>query len=281
MRVATQLIEVQSGRLLWSKTTQVTLNDIFQLQDDLTRQIVDSLSLPLSAREQRMLSHDAPATARSDQYYLRANELASDPRRGGSRAISTSRRSMKIPVMRPPGRGCGGLLRRIGKVGAGSSDDLVRAEAALRRALELNPDLPLAHNLTAQLDIDGGRARDAMVNLTLRSPPAAARIRSRLPGSSTPAETAACSARPCERSARPPPRTVDQDLGRSIRSGCCVSMTRCWRAAWRPRSSSRFRSSALGGSRCPRAPGREGKERAAKDSVDHWCIEGIARGPAG
>ncbi len=65
VRVATQLIEVQSGRLLWSKTTQVTLNDIFQLQDDLTRHIVESLSLPLSAREQRMLSHDAPATARA------------------------------------------------------------------------------------------------------------------------------------------------------------------------------------------------------------------------
>ena len=29
----------------------------------------------------------------------------------------------------------------------------------------MNPDLPLAHNLTAQLDIDRGRARDAMVRL--------------------------------------------------------------------------------------------------------------------
>ena len=79
MRVATQLVETPGGRLIWSQTTQVTLNDAFQLQDDLTRQIVESLSLPLSAREQRMLSHDAPATARSYEYYLRANELASDP----------------------------------------------------------------------------------------------------------------------------------------------------------------------------------------------------------
>ena len=38
------------------------LNDVFQLQDDLSRHIVESLALPLSAREQRLLAHDAPAT---------------------------------------------------------------------------------------------------------------------------------------------------------------------------------------------------------------------------
>jgi len=42
---------------------------------------------------------------------------------------------------------------------------VVQAEASLRRALELNPELPLAHNLLAQIDIDRGRAREAMVRL--------------------------------------------------------------------------------------------------------------------
>jgi tetratricopeptide (TPR) repeat protein len=53
----------------------------------------------------------------------------------------------------------------IGKLGGGTQSDLAAAETALRRALELNPDLPMAHNLMAQIDIDGGRARDAMVRL--------------------------------------------------------------------------------------------------------------------
>ncbi len=65
VRVATQLVEAPGGRVLWSKTAQVTLSDVFQLQDDLTREIVESLALPLSSREERLLSHDAPATARS------------------------------------------------------------------------------------------------------------------------------------------------------------------------------------------------------------------------
>ena len=80
VRVATQLVEAPGGRLLWSQTAQVTLNDIFQLQDDLTHRIVESLSLPLSTREQRLLSRDAPATRALYEYFLRANELASDPK---------------------------------------------------------------------------------------------------------------------------------------------------------------------------------------------------------
>ena len=101
VRVATQLVEAPGGRLLWSQTTQVTLNDIFQLQDDLTRHIVESLSLPLSAREQRMLSRDAPATARCVRVLparqragVGSQELVDRPRplragaAGGSRAIA-------------------------------------------------------------------------------------------------------------------------------------------------------------------------------------------------
>jgi hypothetical protein len=43
------LIEAPAGTVLWSHSTQVALGDIFQLQDTLARQIVESLALPLSA----------------------------------------------------------------------------------------------------------------------------------------------------------------------------------------------------------------------------------------
>jgi serine/threonine protein kinase/tetratricopeptide (TPR) repeat protein len=165
VRVATQLVEAQGGRLLWSHTAQVPLHDAFQLQDDLTRRIVESLALPLSSREQRLLSHDAPATARSYEYYLRANELASDPRSWSIARDLYEQALQDDPCYAPACARLGRVHRLIGKLGGGSSEDLARAEAALQRALELNPDLPLAHNLTAQMDIDRGRARDAMVRL--------------------------------------------------------------------------------------------------------------------
>jgi tetratricopeptide (TPR) repeat protein len=45
------------------------------------------------------------------------------------------------------------------------AEAVVQAERAFKRALELNPDLPVAHNLYAQLELELGRAQDAMLRL--------------------------------------------------------------------------------------------------------------------
>src|SRR4030095_11505294 len=50
----------------------------------------------------------------------------------------------------------------------GTQDGLVQAEAAFQRALELNSDLAIAHKLFAQLEVDLGRAHDAMLRLIER-----------------------------------------------------------------------------------------------------------------
>ena len=76
LRVTTQLVEVPGGTVRWSQQTQVRLGDIFQLQDALTSRIVDSLAVPLSAREERILKRDVPATAKAYEFYLRANQIA-------------------------------------------------------------------------------------------------------------------------------------------------------------------------------------------------------------
>src|SRR5262245_8591474 len=51
----------------------------------------------------------------------------------------------------------------------GVEEGLKRAEAALRQALDLNPDLAVAHKFYAQLEVDLGRATDAMVRLLPRA----------------------------------------------------------------------------------------------------------------
>jgi TolB-like protein len=63
LRVATQLLEAPGGTVLWSHSTQVSLHDVFQVQDEIVQRIVGSLSATLSLREQRLLRRDVPATA--------------------------------------------------------------------------------------------------------------------------------------------------------------------------------------------------------------------------
>ena len=75
LRVSAQLLEAPAGTVLWSYTAQVALGDIFQLQDTLARQIVESLALPLSGRERRAFGHDVPANAKAYEFYLRANPI--------------------------------------------------------------------------------------------------------------------------------------------------------------------------------------------------------------
>src|SRR5205085_10273538 len=65
-------------------------------------------------------------------------------------------------------------LGRVHRVIAkyGTEDAMVnrtRAEAALRKALELNPDLAIAHNFYAVLEAELGRAKEAMVRLIHRA----------------------------------------------------------------------------------------------------------------
>jgi serine/threonine protein kinase len=76
LRVSAQLLEAPSGTVLWSHSAQVPLGDIFQLQNTLARQIVESLALPLSGRERRAFGHDVPSNAKAYEFYLRANPLS-------------------------------------------------------------------------------------------------------------------------------------------------------------------------------------------------------------
>ena len=79
LQVNAQLLEAPAGTIVWSQRSQLAWQDIFQLQDELTRRIVDSLAVPLSAGEKQQLERDVPASAPAYERYLRANQLAHAP----------------------------------------------------------------------------------------------------------------------------------------------------------------------------------------------------------
>lgn len=170
IRVNAQLTEASGGSLLWSQSSQVTLGDVFQLQDDLTRKIVASLAVPLSARDQRLLRCDVPASATAYEFYLRANQLA-DETKSWTIARDLYLECLEAdPRYAPAWARLGRVYRLMGKyLEEDSRENLLRAEKALQRAIEINPDLPVAHSLYAQLEVDLGRADAAMLRLLDRA----------------------------------------------------------------------------------------------------------------
>jgi non-specific serine/threonine protein kinase len=169
LRLTTQLVEAPAGTLIWSKHWQVELREIFQLQDMLVGGVVESMALPLTAGERRMLSHDAPANASAYDLYLRANELGRD-RENILGAIELYEQCVaKDPRYAPAWARLGRARWLADKYTAGSAEKLADAGSAVRRALELNPDLPLAHNLYTHIEVEQGRALDAMQRLLRRA----------------------------------------------------------------------------------------------------------------
>jgi DNA-binding winged helix-turn-helix (wHTH) protein/tetratricopeptide (TPR) repeat protein len=173
VRVTTQLTDASSGTLLWSNTAQAPVGDVFRVQDELTQRIVASLAQPLTVREQQMLKRDVPANAAAYEHFLRGNQLSYDSRQWSVAHDLYLRSVEEDPRFAPAWARLGRMYLVMGKYSeAGTRESLEQAEMAFRRALELNPDLQMAHKLLAQLDIDRGRAQDAMTRLLARGPSA-------------------------------------------------------------------------------------------------------------
>jgi DNA-binding winged helix-turn-helix (wHTH) protein/tetratricopeptide (TPR) repeat protein len=170
VRVTAQLTDASNGTLLWSHGAQEPVDNLFRVQDDLTQRIVDSLSLPLTSREQVSLQRDVPASSQAYTYFLRGNQMSYDAKQWGVARDFYLKSVEADPAYAPAWARLGRIHHVMGKyLPSGTPDGLVQAEAAFRRALELNPDLAITHKLYAQLEVDLGRAHDAMVRLLERA----------------------------------------------------------------------------------------------------------------
>jgi TolB-like protein len=167
LRVSTQLVEAPAGTLTWSLTTESQVGEVFRLQDELAQGIVASLSPSLGGPTRTERPGEAPQSARAYEFYLRGNEVARDMAQLPVARDLYLRCVAEDPGFAPAWARLGRAHRLIGKYLEipELARHQARAEEALRRALELSPELPLAHKLYAHLEAEMGRAQDAMVRL--------------------------------------------------------------------------------------------------------------------
>ena len=117
-----------------------------------------------------------PANAHAYELYLRANQLG----RATEQLVLARDLYLKClaedPQFAPAWARLGRVHRVIAKYDLTDDDNSVElAEQAFRKALELSPDLPLAHNLYTPFELEHlGRGRDAMRRLLERARTSAA-----------------------------------------------------------------------------------------------------------
>jgi eukaryotic-like serine/threonine-protein kinase len=170
VRVSAQLVEVPQGSVVWSRTIQAPVQDLFQLQDALTHAIVSSLHVPLAAREHHARRKDVPISAAAYELYLRGNQLMNDSARWADVRKLYEQALELDPGYAPAWARLGRMLRVMAKYsGTAAQGDRQKAERAFERALALNPDLSMAHHFYAHLEVEMGRASEAMVRLLTRA----------------------------------------------------------------------------------------------------------------
>ena len=166
LRASTQLVEAPEGTVLTSHTVQASLGDLFQMQDDIARRVVEGLALPLTGEPRTSQSSpDVPHNPRAYKLYLKANELARIYN-GMPAARALYEQCLELdPTFAPAWAHLGRCHRIIGKYIDPTPDSDSRAEDAFIRAIALNPRLSIAHKFYANLEADTGRAVEAMVRL--------------------------------------------------------------------------------------------------------------------
>jgi len=119
---------------------------------------VQSLTLPLTAREHRALKRDVPTSAIAYECYLRANQLViAGDLQSMTLARDLYRRCVDDDAGYAPAWGClGRVYRFLAKYGIDQADNFAAADGAFKKAFRLNSELALAHNFYTLLETDLG-----------------------------------------------------------------------------------------------------------------------------
>ena len=169
LRVNTQLVETRGGAVLWSQTSQVPLRNVFTLQDELTHRLVESLAEPLSVHQSKPAQKDVPASAHAYEFYLRANQLSLQASTWSTARDLYLQCLEEDPRFAPAWARLGRIYRVMSLyTGEHPEEDFERAHEAFERALELNPDLSIAHNLYKNHEVELGHTTEALLRLVNR-----------------------------------------------------------------------------------------------------------------
>lgn len=147
IRVTAQLIDVGSGAHLWSETYDRQFADIFAIQDEIARAVVDSLKVELLGNDADDIRSHASASGQAMiAYSMGQTELAKRTKTG----IADAARFFQRALDEDPNYAeawVGLADARALQVSYGYDDEgdgLERAQEAVDRALELDPELGLA-----------------------------------------------------------------------------------------------------------------------------------------
>jgi serine/threonine protein kinase/Flp pilus assembly protein TadD len=169
LRITAQLIDIGSDAHLWADKYSGTVDDVFDLQERLSREIVDALRITLTPPEERGLAERPIADIRAFEYYQRARqEYYRQSAEGMMAARALAEHGLGVVGPNEALYGILGTVYAWSPVFLGADEEVTlrEAETCARRAFELNPRSAQGLSIMGQVAYRRGHAGEAVRLLT-------------------------------------------------------------------------------------------------------------------
>ena len=143
LRLAVEVVDVADGFEIWAEVYERGVEDVFAVQGDVTRAIARALSVDVSASEDTSLGTPAAADVEAWDYSLQARKFFYQYSKKGMRFARElfERAIAKDPEYARAWSGLSDCAAFLYTNAGRRPEDLEQADAASRRALELEPEL--------------------------------------------------------------------------------------------------------------------------------------------
>ena len=168
LRITAQLVDTTTDEQIWAEKYSGTMDDVFDVQERVSRAIVTALRVTLSASEDDRLAERPIKNPRAFELYLRAQVLV---RRYGASMDQVNAlldRAIEIEGLSPPLRALRAYMW-VTQVRAGMSTDavhLARAEAEARALMDVAPNAAYGYSLLGFISYERGALADTVRYLT-------------------------------------------------------------------------------------------------------------------
>jgi adenylate cyclase len=169
VRITAQLIDGATGNHLWAERYDRDLDDIFALQDEISEAIVAALKLKLLPQEKQAIERRGTDSAEAYDLYLMARSYWMSTNGGDPRPMEAAERLCGRAVEIDPGYALAWAMmssaqNHLSTLFGRANDG---GEAALDRALTLNPDLAEARASRAVILSYAGQNEEAAAEIAV------------------------------------------------------------------------------------------------------------------
>jgi serine/threonine protein kinase/cytochrome c-type biogenesis protein CcmH/NrfG len=147
LRITVQLTDVARGYSLWSERFDRELKDVFAIQEEIAGNIVQTLKVELSEREERIIAKASTQNAEAYEFYLRGRQFYRQTTRRG---INFALEMFGHAIGRDPGyalayAGMADCYSYLYRHFDSNRDNHYKAMDLSQNAIELDPDLAEGH----------------------------------------------------------------------------------------------------------------------------------------